>query len=126
MTGIPFISGTDDTEVRAKITNELKAGKHPAIIATTIYDEGIDIPELKTLIIAAGGKSPIQGRQRIGRGLRKAFGKNTVKIIDFMDTSKGIYHHARQRRTTWLEENFQVIELGSNENTFEHTHAGGR
>lgn len=118
LTGVPFISGKDDTATRAKITNELRAGKHQAAIATTIYDEGIDIPELKTLIIAGGGKSPVRGRQRIGRGLRKAFGKNTVKVVDFMDTSRVLWLHARQRRTTWLEEGFEVREIGSNENTY--------
>ena len=119
MTGIPFISGDDPTEVRKEVTDDLRKGKYPAIIATTIYDEGIDIPEIKTLIIAAGGKSPIRGRQRIGRGLRKAFGKNTVKIIDFMDwTTKYLFLHSRQRLQVWKEEGYEIKEIGSEENTF--------
>ena len=118
MAGIPFISGDDPTDVRKKVTDELRQGKHKAIIATTIYDEGIDIPEIKTLIIAAGGKSPIRGRQRVGRGLRKAFGKNSVKIIDFMDwTTKYLFLHARQRLKIWQDEGFEVREIGSNEST---------
>jgi len=82
---------------------------HDIIIATSIYDEGIDLPNLKTLIIAAGGKSAIKATQRIGRLLRPSPGKPYAVIHDFKDACRWLCKHYRQRRKIF-EKDFEVID----------------
>ncbi len=94
---------------RTKRIADLQSGKINAIIATTIYDEGLDIPELRTLILAGGGKSKVAALQRIGRGLRKAAGKHEVLVIDFLDqTGVTLKRHSAARKKIWKEEGFKV------------------
>lgn len=69
----------------------------PILIATGIYDEGVDIPEIDVLIIAGGGKSDIKTIQRVGRALRPSKNKTGVKIFDFYDRGKWIESHAKSR-----------------------------
>lgn len=70
---------------------------HKIIIATSIFDEGIDIPHLETLILAGGGKSAIKTTQRIGRALRKFPGKKTAVVHDFYDDVKWLKFHSQER-----------------------------
>lgn len=76
---VEFLCGKDDQDTREKVVQKLKDGRLDCLIATTIFDEGVDIPELRTLILAGGGKSIISGLQRLGRGLRLAEGKEGVR-----------------------------------------------
>jgi len=80
------------------------------VIATSIFDEGVDIPEFSVLILAAGGKSSIRLVQRVGRVLRKHKNKDKAIVYDFMDKSRYLREHYINRRRI-LEEDFEVIEL---------------
>jgi superfamily II DNA or RNA helicase len=89
----------------------LQAGKEKAIITTTIYDDGVDLPDLRTLILAGGGKSTVANLQRIGRGLRKAAGKHEVLVIDFNDKTGAILkRHSTARKKVWKDEGFNIEE----------------
>ena len=80
------------------------------MVATTIYDEGIDIPEINTLIIAFGGKSRRKVLQRVGRGLRrKERGLNEVRVIEFYDWHhRHLSRHSLERLRTYRDEEFRV------------------
>ena len=80
------------------------------IIATSIFDEGIDIPRLETLIIAGGGKSAIKTTQRVGRVLRKYPGKKKAMIHDFADDVKYLTEHYNERRAIY-EKDFEVVDV---------------
>jgi superfamily II DNA or RNA helicase len=102
--------GTPNKE-RNQVIDDLQFGKEKAIIATTIYDEGVDIPNLRTIILAGGGKSAIAQLQRLGRGLRTQSGKYDVQVIDFDDqTGKVLQRHSKARRKVWEDEGFTVEE----------------
>ncbi len=83
---------------------------HRIIIATSIFDEGIDIPHLETLIIAGGGKSAIKTTQRIGRVLRKFPGKSKAMVHDFADDCRWLKDHYKERRTIY-EDDFEVVDV---------------
>lgn len=76
------------------------------IIATTIFDEGVDLPDFDMLVLAAGGKSSIKLAQRVGRILRFKTGKRGV-IYDFVDESRYLVVHYKRRRKI-LEAAFHV------------------
>jgi superfamily II DNA or RNA helicase len=64
---------------------------------------------MDVLILAGGGKSSIQLTQRIGRVLRKTSTKSHAKVYDFVDTTKYLDKHYKQRREL-LSSEFEVIE----------------
>ncbi len=82
---------------------------HRIVIATSIMDEGVDIPHLQTLILAGGGKSSIKTTQRIGRVLRKFPGKEQAVVHDFKDNCKWLGKHYERRREIY-EKDFEVVD----------------
>jgi len=80
------------------------------IIATSIFDMGVDIPRLQTLILAGAGKSFIKVVQRMGRVLRTHKDKTKAIVHDFIDNSRYFYKHSMERKKIF-EENFEVIDL---------------
>jgi superfamily II DNA or RNA helicase len=108
---LPVIQGSTSSADRAKVIADLQSGKIKHIIATTVFDEGMDLPELRSIILAGAGKSKVAQLQRIGRGLRKAQGKHAFTLIDFKDTSGRILKsHSKHRKDTWLAEGFDIEE----------------
>lgn len=106
---IPIVSGADSGLKRREYVTQMRAGKINAVIATTVFDEGVDIPELRAIILAGGGKSKIKALQRVGRGLRLAKHKNVVEVIDFWDEHHPILkRHSRERLKYWEGEGFEV------------------
>jgi len=87
---------------------DLDFSVHPVIIATSIFDEGIDLPFVDVLVIAAGGKSSVRLVQRVGRVLRLFPGKGNAIICDFVDEAKYLKAHYLKRRAI-LGEDFEVV-----------------
>jgi len=54
------------------------------IFTIDIFNEGVDIPEVNQVIMLRPTQSPIVFVQQLGRGLRKADGKEFVVILDFI------------------------------------------
>ena len=82
-----FVQGATESDMRSKMKTALN-GKHiHCLIATTIFKEGVDIPELNVIINAAGGKSEIATLQAIGRGLRLTKEKKELLLYDLLDLS---------------------------------------
>lgn len=71
---------------RREAMEEFKAGNIQTMIATSLADEGLDLPNVHTLVMVSGGRSAQKTIQRASRALRKAPGKDTAIIHDFKDT----------------------------------------
>lgn len=84
-----FVHGTTDAESRELTKEALNNKSMKCVIATAVWKEGVNIPELNVVINAAGGKSEIATLQAIGRGLRRTVNKSELIIYDFFDNS----HH---------------------------------
>lgn len=97
MPGVPLVQGSDPAERRKGIFEALGRHETPVVIATTLADEGLDIPALNAVILASGGRSETRALQRLGRALRPAPGKKEAVVIDFADSGPYIADHARQR-----------------------------
>ena len=105
-----FIYGDTKVEEREQAIKEFEEGKEIILIGSTILDEGIDIQELKTLIVTAGGKSFIRALQRLGRALRKTDTKREVVIYDFYDaTNRYLERHSKARIDAYRKEGFNKI-----------------
>ena len=79
-----FVHGV--TLDRNSILKEFRDKTIKVVIATVVFNEGVDIPNLDCCINASGGRTEIGTLQKIGRGLRKTKDKSSVLIIDFHDT----------------------------------------
>lgn len=87
-------------------SEQFEKGKWKVIIATQVFDEGVDLPNIKALIIAAAGRSRIAVLQRLGRALRKKlFGENAVYIVDFRDrTHVYLFSQSKKREEYYVKQ----------------------
>ena len=76
------------------------------IIATSILDEGIDLPDREVIVLAGGGKSSIKVLQRVGRVLRTHPSKKIATIVDFKDSAKYLSKHYKRRMEIYEEHGF--------------------
>lgn len=106
---IDILTGQDDAQTRQITITALRNGNIDGVICTTIFDEGVDIPELRSIILAGAGKSNVKQLQKIGRGLRRATGKREVIVVDFYDKCQKILEaHSKKRIEVWEQESFEV------------------
>jgi len=79
------------------------------IVNTSTLDEGIDIPSVNVLIMAAGTKKYRRIIQRCGRGMRPKHPQNKVFIFDFYDDNHVfLSKHSEYRLWTYNEEEFEI------------------
>jgi len=106
-----YINGQIKKKERKEIKEKiLAADKGLIIIASTVYDEGIDLPEINSVILAAGGKSSIKLIQRSSRVLTKKIVPEKSIIHDFKDQCEWLTQHYHRRRAI-LEEDFEVFDV---------------
>ena len=83
-------SKTNSTE-RSKILESFRNKEIEILCVVDILNEGIDIPDINLLLFLRPTLSSTVFIQQIGRGLRKAAGKDFVTIIDFIGNHKKDY-----------------------------------
>ena len=106
-----FVSGAESSDFRQRVIQEMSAGMRRVLVASTIFDEGLDVPNVSRLVLAAGGKSEIQLLQRIGRGMRVSTGKERLEVLDFLDLgNRYTAKHSRERIETAAQAGFTVEE----------------
>ena len=81
---------------RWEILEKFKTGEI-SILVSTLLKEGVDIPEISTIILAGGGKSDIMTIQTIGRALRPKKGMKAV-IVDIQDDDPLLFTHFIERQ----------------------------
>ncbi len=98
------INGEDwEAEERNAIKAQLEKGEINCVITTKVWREGINIPNLGAVILAGGGKARLSTLQAIGRGLRKAPGKEYAVIVDMLDPYDYLAKHSIQRLSIYHE-----------------------
>ena len=111
--GSIYVHGSKSSDYRQQVLIDMRM--EPGVyIATTILDEGVDVPSIEVLIMAAGGKSERMVLQRVGRGLRKKDGVNELHVYDFIDdTNKHLLNHSEERLDVYIHEGFDVVAVGN-------------
>lgn len=72
---------------RAAVVEAYKAGKVPVLVNCSLFTEGTDLPNTRTVIIARPTKSNALYTQMVGRGTRLAEGKDHCLLIDCVGVS---------------------------------------
>lgn len=102
-----FLSGKDTAERREEVKEKFNKEGGFVLIASPIFDEGVDIPEINVLIHAAGGKSEVKTIQKTGRGLRLKKDNEKLIVYDFNDrNTKFLKQHSKKRIKTYKQEGF--------------------
>lgn len=78
------LTGADSVDVRESVVARLEAGELDYIVTVDVFNEGIDIPSVNQVVMLRQTKSSIIFTQQLGRGLRKAAGKDHLIVIDFI------------------------------------------
>ena len=84
--GIPSLCvlGATPQEERRRAPEMLQSGKVCALVTCDLYNEGVDLPSVDTLLLLRPTQSPVLFQQQIGRGLRLYPGKDTCLVLDFV------------------------------------------
>lgn len=84
--GLPAlcIVGSTNTDVRQLAPERLARGEICALVTCDLYNEGVDLPSVDTLLLLRPTQSPVLFQQQIGRGLRLHEGKQSCLILDFV------------------------------------------
>jgi len=108
-----FVQGKDSSTTRNAALKSLRKKSLLTLIATTLADEGLDIPTLNAVILASGGKSETKALQRLGRALRTAPDKDKAIIIDFFDHAPYLKVHSMRRLDIFrTEPRFKIRTVG--------------
>lgn len=99
-----FVKGSTDGDDRTKIKHAFNDGTIKCVICSSVWTEGVNIPNLNVVICAAGGKSEIRTLQSVGRGLRKTKDKDEVYIYDIFDNShRYLIEHFAERLMVYID-----------------------
>lgn len=109
---IELVSGSKATAARDRVAKQLNRRDLDAAIATSVWEAGVDIPNLRTVINAGAGASDIRSVQVLGRVVRAAEGKDACTLVDIMDEGEGVLErHAHKRRRAYSREGWKVEVL---------------
>lgn len=109
---VEYVDGTTPTAVRQAMVTRLERGDTDILVASVVMNQGIDVPELRAVVMAAGGASVIATLQRVGRGMRRTPTKDTFEVWDVKDTgNKWTAKHAKERLAAYASEEYEVEEL---------------
>ena len=104
-----FLHGATEDEVKEEEKELFERRDRKGVIVTRIWSEGVNIRSIGAVLNAVGGESEIAAIQRFGRGLRKAEGKDSVYLYDFVDLNhKWFIKHSIKRMLTYLEAGWKL------------------
>jgi superfamily II DNA or RNA helicase/HKD family nuclease len=95
--GIPAVCvvGTTGEEERRRAPQRLLSGELCALVTVDLYNEGVDLPMVDTLLLLRPTQSPVLFQQQIGRGLRLSPGKESCLVLDFVGQHRADYRFDR-------------------------------
>lgn len=79
-----LVTGETDTETRQSAQKQLETRQVNVLVTVDLYNEGVDLPFVDTLLLLRPTQSPTIFQQQIGRGLRLHDDKDNCLILDFV------------------------------------------
>ena len=107
-----FIWGKTPLRVREEAVKEFERGNVAILIASEIFNVGMDVPSIEAWVNAAGGLGWELVLQRLGRVLRRKKGANRVYISDFVDLhNEYLLAHSLARIRHYQKEEIAKIRI---------------
>jgi len=95
-----FVTGSTPWTERQESIRQLRTGEISCIFAVDVFNEGLDIPQVDTILMLRPTQSATVFLQQLGRGLRRAHGKAVLTVLDY------IGQHRREYR---LDTRYQAL-----------------
>lgn len=86
-----LVSGNDREELRSTIKSRFRKKEINYLFVVDIFNEGVDIPELDTVLFLRPTESLTVFLQQLGRGLRLSEGKECLTVLDFVGNARSEY-----------------------------------
>lgn len=98
--GLPALAVTGETEAgeRSDAKSRLARGDLSFLFTVDLYNEGVDIPEVDTVLFLRPTESLTVYLQQLGRGLRLHRGKDELTVLDFIGEQRREFRFAQRLR----------------------------
>lgn len=116
------LTADDSGEARGKAIKELAACEINIIFTVDLFNEGVDIPEVDTVLFLRPTESSTLFLQQLGRGLRLHEGKDCLTVLDFIGRARKEFRfdqryraltgQSRRRLQTEVERDFPHLPPG--------------
>ena len=107
---------------RKSAVGRLRRGDLQAIFTVDLFNEGVDIPEIDTVLFLRPTESATVFLQQLGRGLRRAQGKSVLTVLDFIGQAHRDYRFdvryraliggTRRQIARAVDEGFPIVPPG--------------
>jgi superfamily II DNA or RNA helicase/HKD family nuclease len=99
--GIPSVAVWGETSEgeRSEALAMLRRGDVSAVFSVDLFNEGVDLPNVDTLLLLRPTDSPTLFLQQLGRGLRTAEGKHSCLVLDFVGQHRKEFRFDRRLRS---------------------------
>lgn len=74
---------------RAQALDMLESGKLKVVFSVDLFNEGVDLPSIDTVMMLRPTESKILFLQQLGRGLRRSETKSHLVVLDFIGNHQG-------------------------------------
>ncbi|MFB7737925.1 DUF3427 domain-containing protein [Streptomyces sp. NPDC056112] len=85
-------------DIRAQALSELRGGNLQVIFSVDLFNEGLDIPDVDTLLLLRPTNSATVFLQQLGRGLRRTETKPVLTVLDFIGQHRADFRFEEQFR----------------------------
>ncbi len=82
------VLGDTSPEQRRQAVQALRKGRLQVLFTVDVFNEGVDVPEVDTVLLLRPTQSATIFIQQIGRGLRRAEGKECLTVLDFIGLAR--------------------------------------
>ncbi len=96
--GAVAIWGDSPESERRKALKDLATGHIQVVFSVDLFNEGVDVPSLDTILMLRPTDSPTLFMQQLGRGLRRSSGKSFCTVLDFVGTHRKEFRIDRRFR----------------------------
>lgn len=83
---------------REEALRDLRRGTLDVLFSVDLFNEGVDLPDVDTLLFLRPTDSPTLFLQQLGRGLRRAPGKSHCTVLDFVGLHRREFRFDRPLR----------------------------
>lgn len=102
--------GDDSALFRDDIRKKLQAKEINFLFVVDVFNEGIDIPEIDTVLFLRPTESLTVFLQQLGRGLRLSENKDCLTVLDFVGNSRSEYDFESKFRALIGKTNHSTVE----------------
>lgn len=101
---------SQNAQMRGPLYRRLKNKEINYLFVVDMFNEGVDIPEVDTILFLRPTESLTVFIQQFGRGLRKAEGKTHVNIFDYVGNSRAEFNYTDRMRVMLGRTSMSVAE----------------